>query len=46
MSNYLYLILVLFACLLSATAILYENWTGLDKQLQEKFERLDRELNS
>jgi len=46
MNNYLYLILVLFACLLGATAILYENWGGLDKNLQEKFERLDRELNS
>ena len=46
MNNYLYLILVLFACLLGATAILYEQFGGLDKQLQEKFEKLDRELNS
>jgi len=46
MSNYLYLILVLLACLLGATAILYETWSGLDKNLQEKSERLDRELNS
>ena len=46
MNNYLYLILVLFACLLSATAILYEQFDGLDKQLQEQAEKLDRELNS
>jgi len=46
MNNYIYLIIVLVACLLGATAILYEQFGGLDKQLQEKFEKLDRELNS
>jgi hypothetical protein len=46
MSNYMYLILILFACLMGATAILYERFGGLDKQLQERFEKLNRELNS
>jgi hypothetical protein len=46
MSNYLYLILILFACLMGATTILYERFGGLDKQLQERFEKLDREMNS
>jgi len=46
MSNYIYLVIVLVACLLGATAILYEQVSGLDKQLQEQFEKLDREMNS
>lgn len=46
MNNYIYLIIVLVACLLGATAILYEQISGLDKQLQEQAEKLDRELNS
>jgi len=46
MNNYIYLVIVLVGCLLGATAILYEQFGGLDKQLQEQFEKLDRELNS
>jgi hypothetical protein len=46
MNNYIYLVIVLVACLLGATAILYEQVSGLDKQLQEQFEKLDREMNS
>ena len=46
MNNYIYLVIVLIACLLGATAILYEQVNGLDKQLQEQFEKLDREMNS
>lgn len=45
MNNYLLLILVLFTCLLAATSILYEQLTGIDQTLTEKFEKLDRELN-
>lgn len=45
MNTYLLLIIVLFACLLAATSILYEQLTGLDQTFTEKFEKLDRELN-
>lgn len=46
MSNYIYLIIVLIGCLLGAVAILYENLSDNQKRLQEKVERLERELNS
>jgi len=46
MNNYIYLVIVLIACLLGATAILYEQVSGIDKQLHEKSEELDRELYS
>jgi len=46
MNNYIYLVIVLIACLLGATAILYEQVNSIDKQLHEKSEELDRELYS
>jgi nitrate reductase gamma subunit len=38
MNNYLYLLLILLACLLGATAILYEQMDSFNKQLQKQME--------
>lgn len=46
MSNYIYLTLILTACLLAAIAILNEQLGSLDEKLQENFNKIERELNS
>jgi hypothetical protein len=46
MNNYIYLVIVLVACLLGATAILYEQASGIEKHLEEELETIVKELNS